>query len=171
MIDILNKYLPQIIASVVIILLTPSSKYILGKIVRKYGSMTLKSELRTLHITRVINILANFTCIVILAIIWGVDPQNMLLAMSSIFAVIGVAFFAQWSILSNITAGIIIFFSTPFRIGDSIHILDKDTPIEATIENILTIHTYLRTKDGELIIIPNSLFLQKIVSVGESKGN
>ncbi|MFV0328578.1 MAG: mechanosensitive ion channel domain-containing protein [Dysgonomonas sp.] len=169
MIDIFYNYLPQIIASVTIVLLTPFSKYVLGKVIWKYSSMTLKSELRTLHIIRVINMLVNFTCIVTLAIIWGVQPQNMLVALSSIFAVIGVALFAQWSILSNITAGIIIFFSTPFRIGDTIHILDKDTPIEATIENILTFHTHLRTKAGEQIIIPNSLFLQKIVSVGESK--
>ncbi|NDV93842.1 mechanosensitive ion channel family protein [Dysgonomonas sp. 521] len=169
MIGILKEHLPQIIASVLVVLLTPSAKYIARKIVDKYGSATLKSEARTLHVIQIINILINFTCIITLTIIWGVRPQNMLVALSSIFAVIGVAMFAQWSMLSNITAGIIIFFSTPFRIGDRIHILDKDTPIDAIIENILTFHTYLRTSEGEQIIIPNSLFLQKIVSVGKQK--
>lgn len=165
--DFLKEYLPQIIASAIIILLTPSSKYILGKIVKKYGVLTLKSETRMLHVARVINISVNFICIVTLAVIWGVQPQNMLVAVSSIFAVIGVALFAQWSLLSNVTAGIIIFFSTPFRMGDKIHILDKDMPIEATIESILTFYTHLRTDNGELIVIPNSLFLQKMVSVGK----
>ncbi len=169
MIEIVKEYLPQIIASVFIILLTPLSKYISRKIITKYGQLTLKAEARIFQIIQVINILINFVCVVALAIIWGVQPQNMLVAVSSIFAVIGVALFAQWSILSNITAGIIIFFSMPFRIGDKIHILDKDTPIEAIIENVLTFHTYLRTMDGEQIIIPNSLFLQKIVSVGKPK--
>lgn len=149
------------------LLLMPSSKYIIGKLIRKYGFLTLKSESRTMHIIRVINMLINFSCILLIAIVWGVQPQNMLVAMSSIFAVIGVAMFAQWSLLSNITAGIIIFFTTPFRIGDFIHIMDKDTPISATIENILTFHTYLRTDEGELIIVPNSLFLQKTVSVSK----
>ncbi|MFV0469058.1 MAG: mechanosensitive ion channel domain-containing protein, partial [Dysgonomonas sp.] len=144
---------------------------ILGRVIRKYGVITSKSEVRTLHMVRVVNILVNFTCVVLLAILWGVEPQNMLVAVSSIFAVIGVALFAQWSILSNITAGVILFFSTPFRIGDEIHILDKDTPIDATIEDISTFHTYLRTNRGESIVIPNSLFLQKIVSVGEQKRN
>ncbi|MBD8387051.1 mechanosensitive ion channel family protein [Dysgonomonas sp. BGC7] len=165
--EFLKEYLPQIIASAIIILLTPSSKYILGKIVKKYGVLTLKSETRMLHVARVINISVNFICIVTLAVIWGVQPQNMLVAVSSIFAVIGVALFAQWSLLSNVTAGIIIFFSTPFRMGDKIHILDKDMPIEATIESILTFYTHLRTDNGELIVIPNSLFLQKMVSVGK----
>lgn len=165
--EIIENYVPQVIASLVLILLIPSSKYIVGKVVRKYSAVTLKSENRTLHIIRIINISINFACIIALSIIWGVNPQNMLVALSSIFAVIGVAMFAQWSILSNITAGIIIFFTTPFKIGDQIHILDKDTPIEATIENIMTFHTHLRTKENELIIISNSLFLQKIVSVGK----
>ncbi|MBK5721648.1 mechanosensitive ion channel [Dysgonomonas sp. Marseille-P4677] len=167
MIDLLKEHLPHIIASAVIILLMPSSKYIIRKIVRKYGVITLKTEPRILQITQVINILINLTCLIILAIIWGVQPQNMLVALSSIFAVIGVAMFAQWSILSNITAGIIIFFTAPFRIGDEIQILDKDYPLDAVIENVLTFHTHLRTREGELIIIPNSLFLQKIVSVGK----
>jgi len=164
---VINEYLPHIIASAIIILLMPSSKYVVGKVIRKFGILTFKTETRTMQVLRVINMLINFTCILSLAIIWGVKPQNMLVAMSSIFAVIGVAMFAQWSLLSNITAGIIIFFTTPFRIGDEIHILDKETPINATIEGILTFHTHLRTKEGELIVIPNSLFLQKMVSIGK----
>lgn len=165
MITLLKDHLPQIIATAIIILLTPSSKYILRKVVRKYSSITLKTESRTLQMMQVMNILINFTCLLTLAIIWGVQPQNMLVALSSIFAVIGVAMFAQWSILSNITAGIIIFFTSPFRVGDEIHILEKDNPIDAVIENVFTFHTHLRTHDGKLIVISNSLFLQKIVSV------
>lgn len=165
----MEEHIPQLIVSVVTILLLPLSKLITRKVVKKYGLMTLKSETRILHVIRVIYLLINFTCILLLTLIWGVDPKNMLLAVSSIFAVIGVAMFAQWSMLSNITAGIIIFFTTPFRIGDEIHILDKDLPLIATIESILTFYTYLRTKEGELIIVPNSLFLQKMVSVVDQK--
>lgn len=165
----MKEFLPQIIATAITIVVVPLLKYIIRKIVVKYGLLTLKSEIRTSHIINVINILVNITTITILAIIWGVRPHNMLLAMSSVFAVIGVAFFAQWSILSNVTAGLIIYFTTPFRIGDRIHILDKDMPIDATIETILTFYTHLRTEDGELIVIPNSLFLQKIVSMGKEK--
>jgi small-conductance mechanosensitive channel len=73
--------------------------------------------------------------------------------------------FAQWSILSNITAGIIMFFSAPYSVGDRIHLIDKDLPIKATIENIQTFYTHIRTDENELIVIPNNLFLQKIVSV------
>lgn len=161
----MKEHLIQIIVSAITILLNPTIKYVAKKLIKKYGSITQKAESRTMLTVRIVNMLINLTCFIVLALIWGVDTKNMLVALSSVFAVIGVALFAQWSILSNITAGIIIFFSTPFRIGDRILIMDKDLPIDATIEAILTFYTYLRTPEGKQIIIPNSLFLQKIVSM------
>ncbi len=164
-------YIPQIIATAISILLLVLSRYILNKLLGKYGLLIQKSESRMLQMRRVIFILLNITFLFIIAIIWGVDPKNLLIGLSSIFAIIGVALFAQWSILSNITAGIIMFFTAPFRIGDRIRIIDKDIPIEAIIENIHTFYTHIRTDDNELIVLPNNLFLQKIVSVRKEDKN
>lgn len=77
--------------------------------------------------------------------------------------------FAQWSILSNITAGIVLFFSMPFRIGDEIEIIDKDHPIKATIENVLTFTIHLRREEGDLVIMSNTQFLQKVISIKDNK--
>jgi len=111
----------------------------------------------------------NLAAMLVLIVISGVDTRNLFVALSSVFAVIGVALFAQWSILSNITAGIIIYFSAPFKIGDYIRILDKDMPIEARVEDIFTFYTHLRTKDGGIHIFPNALLLQKAISVMQIK--
>jgi small-conductance mechanosensitive channel len=72
---------------------------------------------------------------------------------------------AQWSILSNITSGIILFFSFPFKIGDTIHIHDKDFPVIAEIEDISAFYISMVNKDGERVIYPNNLLLQKGVSI------
>ena len=114
---------------------------------------------------RYINILIVFIAIFLLAIVWGMDLGDLALIFSSVFAVIGVALFAIWSILSNITSGIIMFFNFPYKIGDKIRIHDKDMPIEALIEDIKAFHLHLRTDDGELITYPNNLILQKAVSL------
>lgn len=155
----------KIISTVVTLIATTIIRYIVNKIIRKYASISPKIESRTNHIIRVCAIFINSACLLTLVIIWGVDPKNLFVALSSIFAVIGVALFAQWSLLSNVTAGIIIFFTAPFRIGDYIKILDKDSPIEAWVEDIFSFYTHLRTKEGVLHIYPNSLLLQKGVSV------
>ena len=97
--------------------------------------------------------------------IWGIKPEQIFLFISSVLTVIGVAFFAQWSILSNITAGIILFFSSPFKIGNVIKIMDKDYPIEAKIIDIRSFYTLLKTAQGEEITFPNNLLLQKGVVV------
>jgi len=166
----MEEYIPQIIATGIAIVLLILSKFITKKLILQYSQLMHKTAgNRMLQVQRIIDIILNITFIFIVAIIWGVRPHNLMLGLSSIFAIIGVAFFAQWSILSNITAGIIMFFTAPFRIGDRIHILDKDIPIIATIENIQTFYTHIRTDENELIVIPNNLFLQKIVSVKDDK--
>ena len=98
---------------------------------------------------------------------WGYELSELSLVFSSVFAVLGVALFAIWSILSNVTAGVILFFSFPYKIGNKIKIHDKDLPVEAIIEDIKAFHLHLRTADGELITYPNNLILQKAVSLVE----
>ena len=57
--------------------------------------------------------------------IWEVNPEDLAIYLASVFTIIGVAFFAQWSHLSNITAAIIIYFNHPVAIGDEITIQDE----------------------------------------------
>jgi small-conductance mechanosensitive channel len=107
--------------------------------------------------------------VISLIVIWGVQKNDILITLSSIATVVGVAMFAQWSILSNITSGIILFFSFPFKIGDVIKVHDKDFNIEAEIIDINAFHTDLITQDGERIVYPNNLLLQKGISIVKPK--
>ena len=106
------------------------------------------------------NILFFLIFLIILSIIWGIDQKEILVFASSIFAIIGVALFAQWSILSNITSGVIIFFSFPYRIGDKVKILNKDYPVEGVIEDIALFYLFIKDDEGYLITIPNNIVLQ-----------
>ena len=72
-----------------------------------------------------------------------------------------------WSILSNITSGVIMFFSFPYKVGDKIKIHDKDFPIEAIIEDIRAFQLHLRQDNGDLVTYPNNLMLQKAVTLIE----
>ncbi len=152
-----------------VVIVYPIVRLIIYKLIDNVAKLNLYDASRSKMIKKIINMLIIFFIVMILISIWGVDTRNLLLALSSVFAIIGVAFFAQWSILSNITAGIVIFFSLQFRIGDKIKIHDKDFPIEATLKDIRTFYLYLETDDGEKITYPNNLILQKGISVIEAK--
>lgn len=103
-----------------------------------------------------------FTLMVCLMVVsLGIEYQQVSLFISSIFAVLGVALVAQWSILSNITAGILIFFVFPYRIGDKIKVIDKDEDVTGIIADICLFHVLIQRDDDVLITYPNNLMLQK----------
>ncbi|UGS22573.1 mechanosensitive ion channel domain-containing protein [Flavobacterium channae] len=160
-----NPYLHEEIATLVVILVYVILRISIAKIVRRFARLNEVLEHRTNLIIKYINLLLSILALISITIIWGVKKDQILLFISSVFAVVGVASFAQWSILSNITAGIIIFFSYPFKIGDRIKIHDKDFPIEGEIDDIKAFYVVLKTIDGELITYPNNLLMQKGISV------
>jgi small-conductance mechanosensitive channel len=136
---------------------------LLQKIVRDLGRMNAVGPLRVRYVARLMNIGLVFCCVVVVCLILGLGYSEVSVFLSSIFAVVGVALFAQWSILSNITASMIIFFGFPYRVGDQIKVLDKDDDMTGIIEEISMFHVIIRRPDGNLITYPNSLILQKAV--------
>ncbi len=160
-----NPYLHEEIATLVVLFFYIILRISIAKVVKRFAQLNEVLEHRTNLIIKYINLLLVILALLSITIIWGVKKDQILLFISSVFAVVGVASFAQWSILSNITAGIIIFFSYPFKIGDKIKIHDKDFPIEGEIDDIKAYYIVLRTIDGEMITYPNNLLMQKGISV------
>jgi small-conductance mechanosensitive channel len=160
-----NPYLHEEIATLVMLIVYIVLRISSAKLVRRFARLNEVLEHRTNLIIKYINLFLLILALISITIIWGVKKDQILLFISSIFAVVGVASFAQWSILSNITAGIIIFFSYPFKIGDKIKIHDKDFPIEGEIDDIKAFYIILKSFDGETITYPNNLLIQKGISV------
>lgn len=104
-----------------------------------------------------------------LAIIWGIQFKDFTVFISSILAVLGVAFFAQWSILSSLTSCFIFFFYHPVRIGHRIKIIDKDYDWTGEVKNITAFYFFIETDAGENISLPNSLVMQKGIQILEDE--
>ncbi len=155
--DYQNELLGTLICLLVLLIL----RFVTTKAIRKVGKLSDINEVRTRLVVKYVSIGLTSLSVVALIFIWGVNVKELGLIFSSLFAVLGVALFASWSILSNITAGIILFFYFPFKIGDRIHILDNDFPEEAVIDDIRAFHVHLITDKGQLVTYPNSLLLQK----------
>jgi small-conductance mechanosensitive channel len=161
-----NPYLIEEIITIITLVTYFISKALTVKIVRRFAKSNEVLEHRANLVIKYINLLIGMLSSYLLIIIaWGVKKEQILLFISSVFAVVGVASFAQWSILSNVTAGIVFFFSYPFKIGDKIRIHDKDFPIEAEIEDIKAFYILLKSNEGELITFPNNLLMQKGISI------
>lgn len=98
----------------------------------------------------------------------GVSATVLWTALSGFVAVAAVAFFAMWSVLSNLLCAILIFTIGPFRIGDLVELVDTlDKPgVKGRVVAInLMFTTLIETPEagGALVQVPNSQFFQKSV--------
>ena len=118
---------------------------------------------RKLMVRQITAVLHSLVFILLASVALGIDYSQFILFASSAFAVLGVALFAQWSILSNLTASIIIFFKFPYRIGDHIRIVNKDADLSGMIEEIGSFHIHIRQAGGDLVTFPNTMLLQVAV--------
>ena len=120
-------------------------------------------------IVKALQLLTFLTAIILLSAIWGLKQSEIAVFVGTILTALGIAFFAQWSLLSNVTSSVLLFFNHPIKIGDTIKILDKDFPIEGEVTDLSYFFVHLKTDTGEIVTIPNSILLQKSVSVIENK--
>ncbi|WP_426116681.1 mechanosensitive ion channel domain-containing protein [Pseudomonas sp. DSP3-2-2] len=98
----------------------------------------------------------------------GVSATVLWTALSGFVAVAAVAFFAMWSVLSNLLCAILIYTIGPFRIGDVVELVDTlDKPgVKGRVTAINLMFTTLielPEVGGALVQVPNSQFFQKSV--------
>jgi len=160
-----ETYQTELISTGFVLLILLILRFFSHALVRKIGRTSKINDARINLICRYISITGVLIALISAAFIFGTGFKEMAFLFSSIFAVIGIGLFAIWSILSNITSGIIMFFSFPYKVGDKVQIHDKDFPIEAIIEDIRAFQLHLRLDNGDLVTYPNNLMLQKAVTL------
>lgn len=139
------------------LIIISASKYFLNKI----GNSKEVNAKRVFYISKSINIIIIMVALFLAGAIWSMNFDGILIFISSIFAVIGIALFAQWSILSNLTSSVIIFFTFPAKVGERIKIVDGDNSIVGKIVEISLFQIHILDEEGDLVIYPNNLFIQK----------
>ncbi|MGR5238839.1 mechanosensitive ion channel domain-containing protein [Vibrio alfacsensis] len=153
----------KVLMAIIILIIYRVVKRIANRTILNLAESKGVKKARLSFIQRCFNVVFLFLFASIFAIVTGIGYGDVSLFLSSIFAVLGVAFIAQWSILSNITASFLIFFVFPYRIGDRIKVVDKDEDICGEIQEISMFHVLIKHDNGNLITYPNNLMLQKAV--------
>ncbi len=132
-------------------------------VLKAYFKLVEKKE-----ILKMINLLLLISFFAITISIWSVKQENILLVASSLLTVFGVALFAEMSILSNITACLILFFQHPIKIGDFISIQQDGHPVEGEVIEISYFFMFIKTPNRGTLSIPNALLLKTAFMI-ESK--
>ncbi|NJN28526.1 MAG: mechanosensitive ion channel family protein [Cyclobacteriaceae bacterium] len=136
-------------------------KKVLSRFIIKHSIHENEINTRTAYIIKLTNFALTLVFLTLLAIVWEVSFKGLSIYFASLFTIVGVAFFASWSILSNITAYAIIFFNFPFKIGSAISIIDGDNTVEGLVDDITFFFIKIKLPSGELVTYPNNLAIQK----------
>jgi len=94
---------------------------------------------------------------------WGVGASGVWALLASFAAVIGVGFFATWTMVSNITAFFFIAVWQPFQLGDLIEIVPEG--LRGRVINHDLMFVVLREDGGATVRVPNNLIFQRMIRV------
>lgn len=160
-----SKLLVQILLTLAALLAVIISIRLTKRVVRRFGRKHDFHERRFFYVNKITSILYTILFLLIISIIWGFDIEGLPIYFASFFGLVGVAFFATWSVLSNITASMIIFFSYQFRIADKIRILDGDNSVTGQVKDMNMFTVIIETEEGHVVSYPNNLILQKPIQI------
>ena len=155
-----NVYL-QISITAALVLLFFITRAVTNKIIVKHALGKDIGKARIFQIKKYFNFIWIVLFATLIVITWDVSFQWLSVYFASFFAVAGIALFASWSMLSNITASVILYFNYPFRIGSNVKILDGENSVTGMVTDITLFSIKIKTPDGNLVNYPNNLAIQK----------
>jgi small-conductance mechanosensitive channel len=165
----MNLYYVNLIWSLGVIMLhVITVKWTLPK-VRDGVKISKLSEESALKAYNMMRIIIGTMTIAGLLIVWGIDFSGLLLISTSLITITGVALFANWSLLSNITAYFILLFQPSYSRGNFIRIFEGDNFVEGTISEVNLFNIKLITEDDEVIMYPNNLLLTRLSMLNPKK--
>jgi MscS family membrane protein len=155
-----SKYF-EIGASVVVFALLMVIRAFFRSMIRNHAHKYDLDSGQRKYANKFFNFVLSILFFVCLGIIWDVSVKGLSIYFASVFTIVGVALFANWSILSNITSAIIMFFNSPYKIGTKIQIMDKDDSVTGTVVDITLFSIQIKTAEGDVVSYPNNIAIQK----------
>lgn len=165
----MGEYKIQILETSVILFLYMVAYFVTKTVINNALKSTQLQRARRKIIIKAVHLFTSIAAATLLAGVWGLKQSEIAVFASTILTAFGIAFFAQWSLLSNITSSIVLFFNHPLKLGDTIKVMDKDCPFEGEIVELTYFFVHLKTDKGETITIPNALLLQKAILIIEKQ--
>ncbi|MEO9966997.1 MAG: mechanosensitive ion channel family protein [Reichenbachiella sp.] len=156
-----EKLIIQSVLSVGILIVYVIAKFLTRRYTEKFATSRKFKKGRAADTAKIINSTFLVVSVIILGFIWNITFEGIAIYFASFFTVAGIALFASWSILSNITASAVLFFNFPHRIGSKIRIIDGDNSVEGVIVDISLFSLQIEVEKKKVVFYPNNLALQK----------
>ncbi len=158
-----NLPVVRLVASLVLLIVFLVTRRVLVRNVSRRANDHDFAEERAMFVRRSARVVISIIFIVTLLLVWEVSFSGLSVYIVSFLTIVGVGLVANWSIVSNITAAVILFFFFPFKIGSRVKIVDGDNSAEGVVTNLSIFSIRIRREDGIEIYYPNNLAIQKSI--------
>lgn len=169
--NLFHTYSAQCIETAIVLLSVLAVKLIMRYFVRLTVLNSYVKIAERKDVLRLINLILMVLFGILVTAIWGVKQEQLLLFASSIITVLGVALFAEMSILSNVTACLILFFQHPVKVGDTVCVVHEGLEVEGELMDITYFFMFIKTSDKGVVTVPNALLLKSAFSVMEKSNH
>jgi small-conductance mechanosensitive channel len=163
--------LVPVIATMALLVGTAVVNLALNRLVRRFlRGLEVRLHLpyeSVLFATRFVTTTVWIVALLMVLQVWGVGVGGLWAVLASVTAIVGVAFLAVWTMVSNITASLFITLWRPFHLGQTIEVLPENLKGRAIDRNMM--FTTLREEGGSILQIPNNLFFQKMFRVSGTR--
>ncbi|GAA3930294.1 mechanosensitive ion channel domain-containing protein [Litoribacillus peritrichatus] len=159
--DWLSTYQLNVALTLVIFSFYGVFRFFAGPRIREQAEVGRLKDQSVAKALSALNIILMIGAVASALIVWGFDFKGLLTLSASILAVTGVALFASWSILSNVTSFFLLLAHNSYKRGNFVRIMDGDNFIEGYISEINLFNTKMISESREVIIYPNNLILSR----------
>lgn len=162
-----GQYLPPMLHVLVIVAAALLLRALVRRILRRVGARYQLPAPLINGTSRLTTFVISSAAFLLVLDRLGVSASVLWTAFTGFAAVAAVAFFAAWSVLSNIFCALLIFTTRPFRLRDEIELVEngEKAGFRGRVVAINLIYTTLQEHaggdDGPILQIPNSLFFQR----------
>lgn len=161
--------LKNIFYTIIILIIFFSIKKGFYRGISQFGKRNHFSSERILRTKRFVAFFIWIITFSLLLLVWGVKPREFFLITATTFTIIGTACFASWSNLSNISSGIILFFSYQLKLGDCIRVGYEEDTVVGTVKDMKVFYVEIMTLEEETLLYPNNMLLHHPVTILERK--
>ena len=153
------SYLYKIGISVGIIILGFIVRSLINRLVA--NKIPVVRELQRQSVKQVFGIALWSLVIIAIVSLWSLNLENLWVFLTTVVGIVAIGFFAVWSILSNIIAGILLILTQTIKVGDTILIVPDE--VRGKVTRITLMFTTLKDKEEYIVHIPNNMLFQRVI--------
>ena len=154
----------KVVGSIAAVLVYLVIRWFRNRAIDRIACARNMAPVRVAATRRAVRIVSRLALAIVIGLIFSIKVQGLVAVSGAVMATFGFAFLTEWSILSNITANIVMFWRFPIRIGDRIAVPDRPA-LSGVVRDLTPFFIIVTDENGNTVTIPNNTAFQQSIVI------